>query len=183
MQTSLASTQDPISSPATGAPPALDVQRLSHAFGVEIRGLDLRERQTDATIQEIRRLWNENGIVLFRAQALSVQEHLAFSRRFGELDHHESLVPFRHPEHPELLVLSTIPVNGKPSASENVGLHWHSDLSYTTRPPLGSLFHAHVLPEVGGDTVFTSMAAAYAAFANGGKRVYPFAATEIRSFL
>ncbi|NBS99051.1 MAG: TauD/TfdA family dioxygenase, partial [Betaproteobacteria bacterium] len=166
MQTSLASTQDPISSPAMGARPALDVRRLSHAFGVEILGLDLRERQTDATIQEIRQLWNENGIVLFRAQALSVQEHLAFSRRFGELDHHESLVPFRHPEHPELLVLSTIPVNGKPSASENVGRHWHSDLSYTTRPPLGSLFHAHVLPEVGGDTVFTSMAAAYAALSD-----------------
>lgn len=146
--------------------PALQTRRLSHVFGVEILGLDLRERLSDETIAAIRQLWNANGIVLLRGQALSVDQHLAFSRRFGELDRHETLAPFRHPEHPELLVLSTIPINGKPSPSENVGRHWHSDLSYTTRPPLGSLFHAQILPEIGGDTVFTSMQAAYDALSD-----------------
>ncbi|HZN24244.1 MAG TPA: TauD/TfdA family dioxygenase [Burkholderiales bacterium] len=68
-------------------------------------------------------------------------------------------------------MLSTIPVNGKPSVSENVGRHWHSDLSYTKRPPLGSIFHALILPEVGGDTMFTSMHAAYDALSDTMKRL------------
>jgi taurine dioxygenase len=55
--------------------------------------------------------------------------------------------------------------------SENVGRHWHSDLSYTTRPPLGSIFHALVLPDVGGDTMFTSMHAAYDALSGTMKRI------------
>jgi len=67
-------------------------------------------------------------------------------------------------------VLSTIPVDGKPSKSENVGRHWHTDLSYTTRPPLGSLFHCHIIPEVGGDTVFANMAAAYDALSDTFKQ-------------
>lgn len=141
--------------------PLLQTRRLSHAFGVELLGLDLRAPLSDVAIAEIRRLWNTHGIVLIRGQDISVEQHVAFSRRFGELDLHETLKPFRHAAHPELLVLSTIPVDGKPSASENVGRHWHSDLSYTTRPPLGSVFHAQILPEVGGDTVFASMGAAY----------------------
>jgi len=136
-------------------------RRLSRVFGVEIEGLDLAKEVSDADIAEIRRLWNECGLVLLREQHFTMEQHIAFSRRFGTLDLNETLLPFRHAEHPELLVLSTIPVDGKPSKSENVGRHWHTDLSYTTRPPLGSLFHCHIIPEVGGDTVFASMTAAY----------------------
>jgi taurine dioxygenase len=139
----------------------LQTSKLSYAFGVAIDGLDLRAPVDDATIEEIRALWNTHGIVLLRNQDISPQQLIEFSARFGELDLHETLAPFRHPEHPELFVLSTISVDGKPSVSENVGRHWHSDLSYTLRPPLGSIFHAKILPEVGGDTMFTSMHAAY----------------------
>ena len=149
----------------------LGTRPLSHAFGVEIRGLDLSQPLADATIAEVRRLWNAHGIVLLRGQDITPQQLIDYSRRFGELDTHETVQPFRHPEHPELFVLSTIPVEGKPSVSENVGRHWHSDLSYTLRPPLGSIFHAQVLPEVGGDTMFASFAAAYDALSDTLKRM------------
>jgi taurine dioxygenase len=149
----------------------LNVRKLSNAFGIEVLGLDLRKSLPDAVIAELRKLWAEYGIVLLRAQDITPQQLIAYSRRFGELDLHETLVPFRHPEHPELFVLSTIPVDGKPSVSENVGRHWHSDLSYTTRPPLGSIFHALVLPEVGGDTMFASMHAAYDALSDKMKEL------------
>ena len=139
----------------------LKTSKLSYAFGVTIDGLDLREPIDDATIEDIRALWNTHGIVLLRNQDISPEQLIEFSARFGALDLHETLAPFRHPDHPELFVLSTIAVDGKPSVSENVGRHWHSDLSYTLRPPLGSIFHAKILPEVGGDTMFASMHAAY----------------------
>jgi len=153
------------------ATPTLQTRRLSNAFGVEVLGLDLSANLTDERIGEIRSLWNEYGIVLLRGQDITPGQLIAYSRRFGELDLHETLKPFRHPGHPELFVLSTIPVNGKPSVSENVGRHWHSDLSYTTRPPLGSIFHALVLPDVGGDTMFTSMHAAYDALSEKMKEL------------
>jgi len=153
------------------ATPKLQTRRLSNAFGVEILDLNLHETLRDETIAEIRALWNEYGVVLVRGQDITPRQLIAYSRRFGELDLHETLKPFRHPDHPELFVLSTIPVNGKPSVSENVGRHWHSDLSYTKRPPLGSIFHALILPEVGGDTMFTSMHAAYDALSDTMKRL------------
>jgi taurine dioxygenase len=158
----------------SATPPALSkrfrTRRLSAVFGVEIEGLDLGADLADEDIAEIRRLWNTCGLVLLRDQHFTIPQHIAFSRRFGVLDLNETLLPFRHAEHPELLVLSTIPVDGKPSKSENVGRHWHTDLSYTTRPPLGSLFHCHVIPEVGGDTVFANMAAAYDALSDSFKQ-------------
>ena len=150
---------------------ALQTRRLSHAFGVEIEGLDLRERQSDATSAEVRRLWNENGIVLLRGQQITPAHLIDFSRQFGELDLHETLKAFRHPDHAELFVLSTIPVDGKPSVSENVGRHWHSDMSYTLVPPQGSIFHAQILPDVGGDTMFCSTQAAYEALSPKMKQV------------
>lgn len=149
----------------------LGTLRLSNAFGIEILGTNLQDALSDETIAEIRRLWNENGIVLLRGQDITPQQLIDYSRRFGALDQHETLAPFRHPEHPELFVLSTIPVNGKPSVSENVGRHWHSDLSYTLRPALGSIFHALILPEVGGDTLFASMEAAYEALSDKMKEM------------
>lgn len=149
----------------------LHTRRLSNAFGIEILGVDLKDKLSDATIAEIRKLWSEYGIVLLRGQDITPEQLIAYSRRFGELDLHETLAPFRHPDHAELFVVSTIPVDGKPSVSENVGRHWHSDLSYTVRPPLGSIFHALVLPEVGGDTMFASMHAAYDALSDTMKKM------------
>ena len=153
------------------APPTLETRRLSNAFGIEVLDVNLQETLPAETIAEIRELWNEYGIVLLRGQDITPEQLIAYSRRFGELDLHETLKAFRHPEHPELFVLSTIPLNGKPSVSDNVGRHWHSDLSYTARPPLGSIFHAQILPEVGGDTMFTSMHAAYDALSDKMKEL------------
>lgn len=151
--------------------PKLKTRRLSNAFGVEVMDLDLRGRLDDTTIAAIRATWNEYGIVLLRDQDITPDQLIEYSRRFGELDRHETLIQFRHPDFEELFVLSTIPVEGNPSVSENVGRHWHSDLSYTLRPPRGSIFHAQILPEVGGDTLFTSTAAAYDALSDTLKKI------------
>ena len=96
----------------------MKTRKLSHAFGIEIMGVDLQKNLSGETVAEIRRLWNEYGIVLLRGQKITPQQLIAYSRGFGELDLHETVKAFRHPDHPELFVLSTIPVNGKPSVSD-----------------------------------------------------------------
>lgn len=146
-------------------------KRLTYKFGLEITGFDAREDASDESIARLSELWEKHGILLLRGQELSPAQLIEFSAKFGKLDRHEALAPFRHPEHDEIYLVSTIPVNGKPSPSENLGRHWHSDMSYTLEPPRGSLFHCHVVPEVGGDTMFANVEAAYEALSDRMKEM------------
>ena len=88
-----------------------------------------------------------------------------FSRRFGALEHHV-LDQWRHPDHPELLVVSNIKDGDRHVGVYNAGRYWHTDLSYMQAPSRGSLLYAIEIPvdeagQVLGDTVFASTAAAY----------------------
>lgn len=149
----------------------LQTKRLAHKFGAEIVGLDLAGPLDDATIAAIWKLWNEQGLVLIREQDITPEQLIAFSARFGTLDKHPNLAPFRHPRYDEIYMVSTIPSDGKPSPSEKLGRHWHSDLSYTLYPAMGSLFHCQECPEVGGDTIFASITSAYDTLSDKMKEV------------
>ena len=63
---------------------ALSIRRLSAGIGAEIGGVDLTKPLDNATFAEIERAWQEHLILLFRSQKLTHQQHIAFSRRFGE---------------------------------------------------------------------------------------------------
>ena len=111
--------------------------------------------------------------LLFRSPGKPVtrEQHIAFSRRFGELDRHDSLPRDRHPDYPELLLVSNIPEkDGKESASKYTGQQWHSDMSFTLEPSLGSLLRGITIPPVGGDTMFTNMYMAYDTLSDGSTR-------------
>jgi hypothetical protein len=97
-------------------------ETASHALGAEIEGVDLAKPLSNAEFDQIHRTFLERGILLFRDQKITREQHIAFSRRFGELDTHESLPRDRHPDYPELLLVSNIPKdNGKPSDSKYTG--------------------------------------------------------------
>jgi len=132
------------------------IRPLSVAVGAEIVGIDLARPLDDDDIATIRRTLADRCIVLFRGQEMTPKQHIDFSARFGELEIHP-LDAYQHPEHPELFMVSNLPVNGKPSDTRNVGRFWHSDLCYTETPSLGSLLFAREVPAVGGDTVFANM--------------------------
>ncbi|MFO1082332.1 MAG: TauD/TfdA family dioxygenase [Reyranellaceae bacterium] len=145
---------------------------LSWALGAEISGVDLAGPLSNAEFDEIHRTFLDKGIVLFRDQELTREQHIAFSRRFGELDRHDSLPRDRHPDHPELLLVTNVPKpNGQPSDSKYTGQQWHSDMSFTPVPSLGSVLRGIVIPPVGGDTMFTNMILAYEALSDGMKRL------------
>jgi len=150
----------------------LTVRPLSHALGAEIADVDLAQPLSNAEFDQIHRTFLEKGILLFRDQEITREQHIAFSRRFGELDTHESLPRDRHPDYPELLLVTNIPKeNGKPSDSKYTGQQWHSDLSFTPVPSLGSLLRGITIPPVGGDTMFTNMYRAYDALSDGMKKM------------
>jgi len=151
---------------------SISVRPLSHALGAEIQGVDLAKPFSNSEFDQIHRTFLERGILLFRDQKITREQHIAFSRRFGELDRHDSLPRDRHPDYPELLLVTNIPEkDGTPSASKYTGQQWHSDMSFTLEPSLGSLLRGIVIPPVGGDTMFTNMYLAYETLSDGMKKM------------
>lgn len=142
----------------------MQIKPLSPTFGAEISGVDLSQELDEDTFRAIERAYAEHSVLLFRGQRLSDERHVAFSRRFGELEIHV-LREYVHPEHPELYRISNIVENGKRLGIADAGNYWHTDLSYTMRPSRGSIMHAHKVPQRDGkalgDTSFCSTAAAY----------------------
>ena len=128
-------------------------------FVAEISGVDLSQPMNDRQFAQIHDAFIAHSVLVFRGQRLSNEEHIAFSRRFGELEIHTA----KHwllPDYPEILVLSNRGEKGtKPIV--NGGAYWHSDITYKAKPPLGSLLYALEVPPEGGDTLFADMHAAY----------------------
>jgi taurine dioxygenase len=151
---------------------ALKLRKLSYPLGVEICDVDVGKPMSEQSFGEIYRTFLDNGILLFRNQDITREQHIEFSRRFGELDRHESLPRDRRKDHPELLMVTNEPkTDGSPSDTKYTGRQWHSDMSFTTEPSLGSLLRSFAVPEVGGDTLFANMYLAYDTLSDGMKKL------------
>ncbi len=151
----------------------LTVRLSSAPLGAEILGVDLSRNLDDTVFREIVDLFHQHEVVFFRDQKLTPEQHIAFSRRFGELEHHVRKDCCR-PGYPELFVVSNVLKNGKPIGSQDAGLFWHSDLCYMKEPSRGSLFYAREVPldtqgKPAGDTMFASGSAAYNALPDSEK--------------
>lgn len=150
----------------------LQVRRLSYALGAEIIGADLTHPLPAATFDAIHRAFLEHGVILFRGQEITREQHLAFSRRFGELDRNDAQPRDRDPDYPELLLVTNKPkADGKPGDGTYTGQVWHSDRSYTLIPALGSLLRSVEIPDVGGDTMFANMYRAYETLSDGMRKL------------
>jgi len=152
----------------------LTVTRLGERLGAEISGVDLSQPLDDATFAALAKAFFDNEVVVFRGQRLAPEQQVAFTRRFGELEHHvrrESCLP----GFPEILVVSNVLDGaGKAIGVQDAGRFWHSDLSYKKEPSLLSALYALEVPvrdgRVLGDTDFASATAAYDALPEGTRK-------------
>lgn len=143
---------------------SIEVRYSGAPLGHEICGVDLTQPLSDSTFADIERVFNECGVVVIRNQKLSPAQHVAFTRRFGEIERYP-VGNFTLPGHDEILVVSNILENGKPIGLVDAGRNWHSDMLFTERPPRCSLLYGLEVPHKDGkaigDTLFASTAAAY----------------------
>lgn len=139
---------------------AFQITPVSGPLGAEITGLDLGLPLSGLDLARIRMALVKHGLLVFREQRITPEQHIAFSRRFGPLQVHV-LNRFHLAGHPEILIVSNVIEDGKPIGLVDAGADWHSDLSYMPRPSLGSLLHAQELPAEQGDTLFANMFDAY----------------------
>jgi taurine dioxygenase len=131
----------------------VEIRPLTAVVGAEVGGIRCTGDLTEETVDTLRDALLEHGVLFFRGQELSDEEHLAFALRFGPLS--VSPLATKYQDRATVTVLDQVHPKGE-GADE-----WHSDNTFMARPPMGSILRAVQLPAVGGDTCFANMCAAY----------------------
>ncbi|MBH67631.1 MAG: taurine dioxygenase [Rhodospirillaceae bacterium] len=142
----------------------ISVLPLSGAMGAEITGVDLSRNLSNRTLKEIQRAFLEYLVIVFHDQFLNPADYKLFAQKFGEL------VPYPFVEglleHPEIFE-----IRKEPGEKRNFGGNWHSDMSFTRIPPLGTMLYALEVPSKGGDTMLTNLYLAYENLSEGMKSI------------
>ena len=150
----------------------LKVRKLSYPLGAEITGIDIREPLEDSVFSAIHSAFLEHCVLVFRGQPLTRDQHLAFSRCFGELDRNEAKANERPADYPEMtLVISKPKPNGEPATGRYTGQDWHTDHSHLPVAAQASLLRGVEVPQIGGDTMFCNMYRAYETLSDGMKKL------------
>ncbi|MEM7240164.1 MAG: TauD/TfdA family dioxygenase, partial [Pseudomonadota bacterium] len=130
-------------------------------FGVDVTGVTLRDVTAQSRYPELRQLFEEHSLLLFRDQHLSDDEQLALGRLFGPLEDREE-----RPE-PKIAPVSNEVEDG---VTDEDALHtkqlkanqlWHTDSTFLPVPALANILQARVVPSTGGATEFVSTRAGF----------------------
>jgi alpha-ketoglutarate-dependent 2,4-dichlorophenoxyacetate dioxygenase len=145
----------------------MDVVPLGPGFAAELRGVTLKDvASDDAAYGAVRAAFEEHSVLVFRAQEVTDEIQLAFSRRFGppEVTKVGSQGTGSH-----FVILSTIGPDGKVvPADHRLSLRaranqlWHTDSSFKRVPALASVLSARIIPARGGETEYVSTRLAFA---------------------
>lgn len=132
------------------------IEPLTYAIGAELIGVNLADAIDDnGLFAEIREALLKHRVLFLRDQNISRAEHVAFARRFGELEDHP--VAGSDPDYPGLVRIYKNPDQPN-DRYENA---WHADATWREAPQLGAVLRCVECPPVGGDTMWANMALAY----------------------
>ncbi|MCY4424982.1 MAG: TauD/TfdA family dioxygenase [Acidimicrobiaceae bacterium] len=131
----------------------IEVTPQGATLGAEVAGVNLGTGLPDEVVAEIRKALLDYKILVFRDQPITPAQHVAFARRFGELEIHPFITG--NSDHPELVRFE----KGVDTGGFENG--WHHDVTWREVPSMGAILHAVQVPATGGDTLFSDMGAAY----------------------
>ena len=133
---------------------------LSPGFGAETADVDLSQPLSDGGFAEIERAFYAHQVLALRAQRISAAQFVAFARRIGPPQPHV-IDQFHHPEDANILILSNVKKDGKPTGLQDAGSYFHTDYSYLQVPARATMLYSIEVPKVGGNTLFADQYAAY----------------------
>jgi taurine dioxygenase len=137
---------------------------VSREVGAEVSGIDIASGVSDEQLSELKQAFSDYGVIFLRDQEISPDQHIEFARRWGEINVNRFFQAVEtHPVIAEVLK--------EPHQKANIGADWHTDHSYDQVPAMGSILYAREVPELGGDTLFSSMYAAYDTLSDGLKKM------------
>jgi len=131
----------------------LDIKPVAGALGAEIHGIDLSRELTADIVTEIRSLLIEHEVIFFRDQQVEPQHQRALAQIFGPAQTHPAYNTVDG--YPEITILESTPE--KPTKIEA----WHADMTFRQHPPMVTILRSIITPDRGGDTLWSSMTAAY----------------------
>lgn len=135
---------------------SIEVLPMTAGIGAELRNLSLAEASRDPELfARVRELLLRYKVLFFRDQDLTRGEHVALAERFGPLEDHP--VAGSDPQYPGLVRI----YKDLDSPAEQYENAFHCDATWRECPPMGSVLRCVETPEVGGDTIWVDMVAAY----------------------
>ncbi len=140
----------------------MKIEPASAAVGANISDVDLANI-SNAEVAKLTEAWARHGVLFFRDQHLSPEQHIAFAERFADIDVNQFFQPVA--DYPQIAE-----VRKEADQIVNIGGGWHTDHSYDQIPAKGSILLAREVPPTGGDTRFASVAAAYNELSDGLKK-------------
>jgi taurine dioxygenase len=135
-------------------------RRLSDGLGVAIEGIDLAKPLSDAEFRAVEQAFWDGQVLAIKGQKLAPAAYLEFARRFGKPEPHV-IDQFHYPGHPDILILSNVKKDGKPTGLQDAGSYFHTDYSYLQVPARVTMLYSIEVPKRGGNTLFANMYAAY----------------------
>ena len=136
---------------------------LGPGFAVEIKNVDLSQEQTSAAIREMRDLWLEHKVAVFRGQDLTDEDLIRFAEYFGPTYVYVR-DQFNDRQRPAITIISNIEESGRKMGDLGDGeVHWHTDQAYSKEGSFGTILYGVEIPEDGGATCYGDLAQAYQA--------------------
>jgi alpha-ketoglutarate-dependent taurine dioxygenase len=130
------------------------VRPLGSTMGARVTGVDLCDRLSPVDLDRLWSLLLAHKVLVFGGQSLDADSLVAFARQFGPLTPSHPVMAPVDVDHPEVWE-----IDSRGAIRNDV---WHTDVTFVERPPLGSVLRAVRVPEIGGDTSWADLEAAYA---------------------
>ncbi len=140
----------------------MKTQKITPAIGAVIEGVDLSKPLSGAMADGLYDALLEHQVIFLRGTDISPEAHMALATSFGELDAPHPLYP--HVDGFERIVKLENDSGAPPDTNT-----WHTDLTFKAVQPFASILVARTVPEVGGDTMWSSCYAAYDRLPDGIK--------------
>ncbi len=140
----------------------LEVEPVTPVIGAQVRGVDLARPLGEPAFAALKAAWERHHVLFFRDQALTPASLQTLGRRFGPLHVHPQGDIAGHE--------GILAVHTDGSSKTYSGSKWHADVTCDREPPAASILHLGTVPSSGGDTLFSSVLAAYDALSAPMKR-------------
>jgi len=135
----------------------IEVRKLDEPMLAEVVGVDATKPLDENEQAAVNQAFLEHCVLVFRDQPMGPSETLELSKVFGPVEQHIT-VKYRHPEYPDLIVMTNMNEKGEIDAHETArGVGWHTDMCYMPVPAKATLLHTIEIPQKGGDTLFANM--------------------------
>lgn len=140
----------------------MKLEPFSTGCGVLVHDIQLHSLSDD-DLEQLKQAFSQHGLLLFRAQSLTPQQHLDFAKQMGKIVVNKFFMTLEH--YPQIAV-----VKKEKQQTTNIGGGWHTDHSYDLEPAKASILLARQVPKQGGDTHFANLSLAYDALSQGMKK-------------